>query len=82
MDDLDRIAAADFVPTEQDILRSRVPTTGIVDYTFDIHNTIFRLVDGSLEGARMWCAHECRRSAVQYEMSKIIEVVCGCVQDV
>lgn len=28
--DLDRIADPEFLPTEQDILRARVPTTGIV----------------------------------------------------
>ncbi|NXN56441.1 GNA14 protein, partial [Rynchops niger] len=40
--DLDRIAMPSFVPTQQDILRVRVPTTGITEYPFDLENTIFR----------------------------------------
>ena len=40
LSDLERISAADYVPTEQDVLRSRVKTTGIVEthFTFkDLH---------------------------------------------
>ncbi|NXQ87699.1 GNA14 protein, partial [Nyctibius grandis] len=43
--DLDRIAMPSFVPTQQDILRVRVPTTGIIEYPFDLENIIFRMVD-------------------------------------
>ncbi|NXP52224.1 GNA14 protein, partial [Heliornis fulica] len=39
--DLDRIAMSSFVPTQQDILRVRVPTTGIIEYPFDLENIIF-----------------------------------------
>ena len=39
-----RLASQDYVPTEQDILRVRVPTTGIIEYTFDMQQVIFRFV--------------------------------------
>lgn len=42
LSDLDRIADPAYVPTEQDILRVRVPTTGIIEYPFDLENVIFR----------------------------------------
>lgn len=40
--DLDRIEKPDYLPTEQDILRARVPTTGILEYPFDLDGIIFR----------------------------------------
>ena len=40
-----RIAEPDYLPTEQDILRVRVPTTGIIEYPFDLGKIIFRMVD-------------------------------------
>ncbi|KAK8779482.1 hypothetical protein V5799_019176 [Amblyomma americanum] len=39
--DVDRIAAANYLPTQQDILRVRVPTTGIIEYPFDLDSIIF-----------------------------------------
>jgi hypothetical protein len=39
---LDRIADAGYVPTQQDILRVRVPTTGIIEYPFDLQDVVFR----------------------------------------
>jgi len=39
---LDRIAAPDYLPTQQDILRVRVPTTGIIEYPFDLQEIRFR----------------------------------------
>lgn len=39
---LDRIADACYVPTQQDILRVRVPTTGIIEYPFDLQDVVFR----------------------------------------
>ncbi|ETE60842.1 Guanine nucleotide-binding protein G(o) subunit alpha, partial [Ophiophagus hannah] len=38
---LDRIGAADYQPTEQDILRTRVKTTGIVETHFTFKNLHF-----------------------------------------
>lgn len=40
--DVDRIATAGYLPTQQDVLRVRVPTTGIIEYPFDLENIIFR----------------------------------------
>lgn len=42
---LAEIAKPDYVPTEQDVLRTRVPTTGIVENEFDIEGNIFRMFD-------------------------------------
>lgn len=43
--DLARISEAKYIPTLQDILRVRVPTTGIIEYPFDLSKVIFRMVD-------------------------------------
>lgn len=43
--DIDRIASPEYLPTEQDILRVRVPTTGIVEYHFNLNDVTFRMVD-------------------------------------
>lgn len=40
--EIDRVAATDYLPTEQDILRVRVPTTGIIEYPFDLEEIRFR----------------------------------------
>lgn len=42
---IEEIAAEDYIPTEQDVLRSRVRTTGIVEETFLIQDTEFRMFD-------------------------------------
>ncbi|KAH8400885.1 hypothetical protein KR009_001633 [Drosophila setifemur] len=39
--DLDRVAQPAYLPTEQDILRVRVPTTGIIEYPFDLEEIRF-----------------------------------------
>lgn len=49
LSDLDRIAAPSYLPTLQDILRVRVPTTGIIEYPFDLKTVIFRSVTSLLE---------------------------------
>ncbi|KAK5618504.1 Guanine nucleotide-binding protein subunit alpha-11 [Crenichthys baileyi] len=43
--DMDRITAPGYIPTVQDILRVRIPTTGIIEYMFDMSRVIFRMVD-------------------------------------
>ncbi|XP_008324489.1 guanine nucleotide-binding protein subunit alpha-14-like isoform X2 [Cynoglossus semilaevis] len=45
LNDLDRIASSSYVPTLQDILRVRVPTTGITEYPFVIDKCTLRMVD-------------------------------------
>lgn len=42
LDDLDRMGAKDYQPTEQDILRTRVKTTGIVEVHFSFKNLNFK----------------------------------------
>jgi len=56
LDALDRISDSNFLPTEQDILRARVPTTGIIEYPFDLDSIIFRMVDvgGQRSERRKW----------------------------
>uniref|UniRef100_A0A1I8ERK2 Guanine nucleotide-binding protein subunit alpha n=1 Tax=Wuchereria bancrofti TaxID=6293 RepID=A0A1I8ERK2_WUCBA len=56
LSDLRRLAASDYLPTEQDILRVRVPTTGIIEYPFDLEQIIFRMVDvgGQRSERRKW----------------------------
>lgn len=44
LDDLERIKDPGYLPTEQDILRARQPTTGIIEYPFDLDSIIFRWV--------------------------------------
>lgn len=54
--DLDRLAKPDYLPTEQDVLRARAPTSGIIEYPFDLETIIFRMVDvgGQRSERRKW----------------------------
>lgn len=54
--DIDRISSPHYVPTEQDVLRARSPTTGIIEYPFDLDTIIFRMVDvgGQRSERRKW----------------------------
>lgn len=53
---MDRIATSGYLPTQQDVLRVRVPTTGIIEYPFDLENIIFRCPGpgGTSEGVVIW----------------------------
>ncbi|KAM7134801.1 guanine nucleotide-binding protein subunit alpha-15-like isoform 2-T2 [Macrochelys suwanniensis] len=42
---LERIADDCYIPTAQDVLRSRTPTTGISEYCFSMQKMILRIVD-------------------------------------
>jgi len=55
-DNIDRIADANYKPTVDDILRSRVKTTGIVETAFKLQGHDFRLVDvgGQRSERRKW----------------------------
>lgn len=44
LNELDRIAAAQYLPSQQDVLRVRVPTTGIIEYPFHLENVVIRSV--------------------------------------
>ncbi|XP_056634397.1 guanine nucleotide-binding protein G(q) subunit alpha isoform X3 [Diorhabda carinulata] len=56
LEEIDRVAARSYLPTEQDILRVRVPTTGIIEYPFDLDEIRFRMVDvgGQRSERRKW----------------------------
>ncbi|XP_039550898.1 guanine nucleotide-binding protein subunit alpha-11-like isoform X1 [Pimephales promelas] len=56
MTNLERIAAPDYIPTAQDVLRVRFPTTGINDYTFSVEKITLRIVDvgGQKSERRKW----------------------------
>ncbi|XP_035870381.1 guanine nucleotide-binding protein G(z) subunit alpha isoform X1 [Phyllostomus discolor] len=45
LNDLERIAAPDYIPTVEDILRSRDMTTGIVENKFTFKELTFKMVD-------------------------------------
>lgn len=45
LENLDRIAGVHYVPSDQDILRSRVKTTGITETHFKIDDVRFRMMD-------------------------------------
>ena len=44
-DSIDRIGVIDYKPTEQDILRSRIKTVGIVETTFLVKDMTYRMFD-------------------------------------
>lgn len=56
LDEIERIASPGYLPTEQDILRARIPTTGITEYTFTMEKVVFRIVDvgGQRSERRKW----------------------------
>ena len=45
LDSLERLCASDYVPTEQDVLRTRVKTTGIIETSFEYKGLFFTLID-------------------------------------
>ncbi|XP_035207419.1 G protein alpha o subunit-like, partial [Stegodyphus dumicola] len=45
LDELDRLAQIDYLPNEQDVLRTRVKTTGIIEIHFSFKNLNFKLFD-------------------------------------
>jgi len=56
LDDIDRIVEQDFLPNEQDVLRSRVRTTGIVEQKFSHKDLQFCMFDvgGQRSERRKW----------------------------
>lgn len=42
---IDRIASSSYVPTEQDVLRARVRTTGVIETSFPYKDLIFQIID-------------------------------------
>lgn len=39
---IDLVTTPDYLPTEQDILHARVPTSGINEYSFNLESVSFR----------------------------------------
>ncbi len=64
LESLDRISLPDYIPTEQDILRSRSRTTGIVEIFFHYKGLDFRMLDvgGQRSERKKWihCFDEVR----------------------
>lgn len=54
--EIDRISVANYVPSVQDVLRSRAKTTGIIETNFKVGETTFTLVDvgGQRSERRKW----------------------------
>ncbi|XP_065355975.1 guanine nucleotide-binding protein G(q) subunit alpha-like [Calliphora vicina] len=44
MNEIDHIALTDYMPTDQDILRAHIPSTGLSDYRFKVNNRYFRMI--------------------------------------
>jgi len=55
-DNIERVAKADYIPTDQDILYSRTRTSGITEFCFNLAGTMIRLVDvgGQRSERRKW----------------------------
>ncbi|KAJ7891087.1 guanine nucleotide binding protein, alpha subunit [Mycena leptocephala] len=53
---IDRVAEAHYLPTDQDILRSRVKTTGITEVNFQIGELTYKVLDpsGQPSNGRKW----------------------------
>jgi len=58
LEQLDLLSAADYVPSEQDIYRSRVATSGIVVRDFNVDGNQFKLIDvgGQRNERKKWMA--------------------------
>jgi len=56
LNDIDRISAANYIPSQQDVLRSRMKTVGIVEADFLIDKFKFKMVDvgGQRNERRKW----------------------------
>ncbi|XP_008328699.1 guanine nucleotide-binding protein subunit alpha-13b [Cynoglossus semilaevis] len=56
LDNLERLAQSDYLPSQQDILLARKPTKGIHEYDFEIKNVPFKMVDvgGQRSERRRW----------------------------
>ncbi|XP_016327179.1 guanine nucleotide-binding protein subunit alpha-11-like [Sinocyclocheilus anshuiensis] len=58
IDNLDRIAAQGYIPSPQDVLQVRFPTTGITDHCFTLEKITLRIVDvGGQRGQRRKWIH-------------------------
>lgn len=53
---VDRVSEHDFTPSDEDILRARLRTSGIVERDFEIHGAVFKFLDvgGQRNERRKW----------------------------
>ena len=51
---IDRMASPSYLPTDQDILQSRVKTTGITETTFKVGELTYKLFDGQRSKWKKW----------------------------
>lgn len=58
LNQLDRITDPNYLPSEQDVLRSRVKTTGIIETKFSVKDLNFRWVHGCWRYLRHMCNPE------------------------
>jgi len=56
LDDIDRLTADGYLPNEQDVLRSRAKTTGIIETSFELDGFTFVVIDvgGQRSERRKW----------------------------
>lgn len=45
LDNIDRLASNDYLPTDEDILQARVRTVGVTEHCFDINRVTYRIYD-------------------------------------
>ncbi|KAK4334913.1 hypothetical protein RTBOTA2_003665 [Rhodotorula toruloides] len=76
-DNIARLVQAGYVPSDLDILRSRVKTTGITEIKLDIHGTIYRMMDvgGQRSERKKWinCFQDCQMLYEDETVSRISE---------
>lgn len=73
LNDLDRIADSTYLPTQQDVLRVRVPTTGIIEYPFDLQSVIFRQKKSLTGICFVFVASSCINNATYRILVKIAQ---------
>nr|CAG4715349.1 unnamed protein product [Naegleria fowleri] len=58
-DNLERICEENYIPTEEDIVRARMKTTGLIEQKFVSHNTEFVMIDvgGQRNERKKWIHH-------------------------
>jgi GTPase SAR1 family protein len=68
MGDLYRIADYNYIPSYQDILKTRIKTLGIVETYFDINNCKFAVIDvgGQKSERKKWAQHFCDVVVIVY----------------
>ncbi|XP_054586527.1 guanine nucleotide-binding protein G(i) subunit alpha-2b isoform X2 [Nothobranchius furzeri] len=77
LNDLERIAKADYIPTQQDVLRTRVKTTGIVETHFTFKELHFKMFDvgGQRSERKKWI--HCFEGNRMHESMKLFDSICN-----